>query len=438
MTGELQLLILWPRARGAEARILADLPKHVEIVWKGELAFPGDDMALAYRRFYGPALPDAARKLATCGKGPFLVVVVRDPKPEYALADDGIRIPVVCNQTLLKLKDRYRKWTGSGHRVHGTLTREEFARDIAMLTGRTAADWEQGVPPGPFAPALPDGWTAESTPEPFARGTMAPGPAPCIEGARVFLENKYINDRFLEGTFRGIPCIVKESTKAVWSIGNEYRLGCRLYAAAPTVVPMPLAWRFAGDGRSASVVTEKVAGPSLSELLARGLSDAEADRFADDIRTLARALKKTDVLHRDLFADNLLLGADGHLKAIDWQLAIDRTRYREDPWVRRHYKFHYVVFGVNRELGLGVWNDYHALGKLLAQFPQTDAVKAVMAELAAVASEMSFARPPRGGTAFRLWLYGCSLRLQMLLRGRKHRKYAQLERRWRTVRCKWN
>ena len=34
----------------------------------------------------------------------------------------------------------------------------------------------------------------------------------------------------------------------------------------------------------------------------------------------------------------------------------------------------------------------------------------------------------------RLWLYGCSLRLQMALRGRNHRKYAQLERRLRTVR----
>ena len=438
MTGELQLLVLWPRARGAEARILADIPRHVEVVWKGELRFPGEDMALAYRRFYGPALPDARRKLATCGKGAFLVIVVRDPRPEYALADDGIRVPLVCNQTLLKLKDRYRKWTGSGHRVHGTLTRAEFDRDVRMLTGHAADEWERGVPAGPFAPVLPEGWTAESARTPFARGTPLPGPAPRIDGAHVFLENKYINDRFLEGTFHGVPCIVKESSKAVWSIGNEYRLGCRMHAAAPAVVPRPLAWRFAGDGRSAGVVTEKVAGPSLTDLLARGLSDAEADRFAADIRTLARALKETGVLHRDLFADNLLLGADGHLKAIDWQLAIDRARYREDPWVVRHYKFHYVVFGVNRELGLGVWNDFHALGKLLARFPQTAAVKAVAAELAAVEPEMTFARPPRGGTAFRLWLYGCSLRLQMLLRGRRHRKYAQLERRWRTVRCKWD
>lgn len=89
---------------------------------------------------------------------------------------------------------------------------------------------------------------------------------------------------------------------------------------------------------------------------------------------------------------------------------------------------------MNRELGLGVWNDFHALGKLLAQFPPTETVRAVASELAAAAPEMTYADPPRGLDRLRLWLYGYSLRLQMLIRGRSHRKYVQLERRWRTVR----
>lgn len=433
---ELHLLILWAKARGAERRILADIPQHAEIVWKGELCFSGDP-ALAYRKFYGPSLLDERRKLATCGAGPFLVIVVRDAAPRYEISDDSGCKPMFCNLTLLGMKTRYRKWTGSGHRVHGTLSPAEFARDVAILTGHTAEEWEKGVPVGPFTPCLPDGWIAESTPKPFACGLSQPGPRPEISDARVFLENKYINDRFLEGRWKGIPCIVKASTKVVWSIGNEYKMNAAVYAIAPDVVPMPLAWHFAADGKSAFVVTEKVSGPSLTELLARGLTRDEADSFAEDIRELAVALKQTGILHRDLFSDNLLVGADGHLKAIDWQLAIDRNLYREDPWVKRNWKFRYVVFGVNRELGLGVWNDFHALGKILAQFPQTETVKAVAAELAVVAPEMAFSSPPKGMDRLRLWLYGCSLRLQMLLRGRKHRKYAQLERRWRTVRCKW-
>lgn len=245
----------------------------------------------------------------------------------------------------------------------------------------------------------------------------------------VLLENKYINDVFYTGRFKGRPCVVKCSSKCPWSIENEYRVASRLFARAPQVVAEALAVHDA----PAFVVTARE-GPSLTTLLAQGLSADQADAFAGDIRDLAHALRETGVVHRDLFSDNLLLGADGHLKAIDWQLAIDRHAYREDPWVAKNWKFRYVVFGVNRELGLGVWNDFHALGKILAQFPQTGRVRAVAAELSALAPEMAFAAPPQGLDRLRLWLYGCSLRLQMALRGRNHRKYAQLERRLRTVR----
>ena len=433
---ELHLFVLWEKARFAEKRILADMARELEVVCTRELRF-ADEPMLSYRRFYGPALPDATRKLSSCGSGPFLLVVVRDRTPAYGTCTvDGFEYRNV-DVRLVQLKCRYRNWAGRRHRVHGTTTRAEFARDVLMLTGHSADEWEKGVPAGEWRLRLPSVWAAESAGEPFAPGVVTPGPEPAIADARVFLEDKYINDTFREGTFRGTPCIAKRTSKAVWSIGNEYRLASRMYAAAPTVVPRPLAWHYDCDAHAAAVVMAKVAGPSLTELLARGVTDAQADGFAADIRALAEALKREGILHRDLFSDNLLLDADGHLKAIDWQLAINRARYREDPWVERNWKFHYVVFGVNRELGLGVWNDFHALGKVLALLPQTTAVKAASAWLAAEAPQMSFAAPPKGWTRFRLWLYGCSLRLQMLLNCRRPEKHARLERRWRTVRCKW-
>ena len=39
---ELHLIVLWENARGEEARILTDIGRHVEIVAKAELAWPGD------------------------------------------------------------------------------------------------------------------------------------------------------------------------------------------------------------------------------------------------------------------------------------------------------------------------------------------------------------------------------------------------------------
>ena len=202
-----------------------------------------------------------------------------------------------------------------------------------------------------------------------------------------------------------------------------------MFEAAPEVVAEPLAWH----DQPAFVAVEKVDGPSLTELLAAGVAPAQADGFAADVLRLARALREAGVVHRDVFSDNLILGTDGHLKLIDFQLAIDCADYHEDPWVERHWKFRYVVFGVNRELGLGVWNDFHAFGKVLALLPQTDVVKDAAAWLAAEAPQMTFGAPPDKFTWFKLRLYALSLRFQMFLNRNRAEKFARLERRFRTI-----
>ena len=440
--GERHLFVIWPRGRFAQDRILADMKREMDVVFSRPLSFEGD-YALAYRRFYGPSLPDARRKVAKCGTGEFMLVVADDPRPDYCVVPVPGSRPTFCNRHTFELKQRYREWCGGGHRVHGTIRRDEFERDVRMLTGHSADEWADGVPSGEIAPSLPDCWAAVSELGPFAAGKVRPvwGEPPdgsLLMNASVLQEGRYLNDLVSVGECRGVPAVEKRSTKGVWSIGNEYSMSARMHEAAPGVVARPLAWRFAGDGRSAAVVTERVAGDSLAERLRRGLSPQEADSFAADMLELADALAKTGIVHRDLFADNFIVGADGRLKAIDWQLAIDRTLYREDPWVRKHWKFRYVVFGVNREMGLGVWNDFAAMEKLLSAFPQTAAVVAARRSLADRAEAMTFAAPPDAATRMKLWLYALSLRFQMVLRGRRHRKYAQLERRWRTVKCKWD
>lgn len=245
------------------------------------------------------------------------------------------------------------------------------------------------------------------------------------------LEGKYINDVFYSARMNGREVVVKCSTKCPWSIGNEYRLAQRMFAAAPEVIAEPL--NTAVQGNVAMVVTERVAGPTLTELLAKGLTPEMADNFADDFMRLAAALQQTGIIHRDLFADNFLLGADGHLKVIDWQLAIDRNDYHEDPWVVRHWKFHYVVFGVNRDLPLGHWNDFRALFALLTQFPSTPRIAEVKTYLQQHFEAMEFAREPSTLIRFKLRMYALSLRLQMLRRSKRHPKYQQLLRRYRTI-----
>ena len=255
-----------------------------------------------------------------------------------------------------------------------------------------------------------------------------------LTGCRVVLENKYINDVFFEGQFKGRDAIVKCSSTCAWSIGNEFRLASRLRAAAPLVVPEPLAVWTSDDGHRAFVVTEKVGGPSLTDLLMRGVTEAQADGFASDILTLAKAFFYTDTATREIYTDNFLLGADGHLKVIDLQMSIDRNDYREDPWVAAHPKFLYVVFGVNHNTPCGCWDDRAALDAVLALLPATDAVAQARRTLAAMPDIAFTARPPLGAR-LKLGMYAASLMIQAHVPWRSRKRRNQARKRLATIRA---
>lgn len=143
MNPEIHLIVLWANARKAEARILADVPKHVEIVARLELSWPGR-AENGYQEFYGTYLPDARRKVREAGAGPFLALIVRDLKPRYAYrrTERGMEW---LNERIYQMKRRYRNWIGGSHIVHATNSTEEAEHDIWLLTGSTPSDWESGA-----------------------------------------------------------------------------------------------------------------------------------------------------------------------------------------------------------------------------------------------------------------------------------------------------
>ena len=174
------------------------------------------------------------------------------------------------------------------------------------------------------------------------------------------------------------------------------------------------------DGRWAIVVTRQVEGTSFYELCRRpdGISPAQAETFAADVLRMAAVLRKTGIVHRDINQKNLLLDQDGHLKLIDFQFAIDRNRYQETAFMRRDWKYLYVVFGLNRELGVGQWNDTPLLIYVLRQLPQTDAVARAIRELEGVSEAGLFVAPVPSMIFFRLRLHIWSLRFRLLFHPR--------------------
>ncbi len=93
-----------------------------------------EDFSENLTRFHGEHLPPNSRKEKHCGNGEFLLVVFLDKNPAYGCVDTS-RGSEYVNSNVFSLKEKYRRMTGGGHKVHTTNSPEEAAHDLALLLG---------------------------------------------------------------------------------------------------------------------------------------------------------------------------------------------------------------------------------------------------------------------------------------------------------------
>lgn len=229
------------------------------------------------------------------------------------------------------------------------------------------------------------------------------GAAMGLSDCSVFLENKLVNDILYYGDYKGDPCVVKCSSRAPESLQNEYEMLKRVYSIAPEVFPQPLAFGFSKDRRMAYVVMERLAGGVPSDP-------------ASDILRMAETLFATGIVHRDCSAANILCGADGHLKLIDFQFAVDRNDYKESVYMRNNALYLYAHFGNCESLGIGSWNDVLGFGfmECLRQFAPGD--KTATRKLSRLAESMTFTAKPGCSVKILLRLYYLLVLLQSVFR----------------------
>ena len=239
---------------------------------------------------------------------------------------------------------------------------------------------------------------------------LALGLADC----RVMLENKLVNDIFYEGEFKGTPCIVKCSSRAPESIANEYAMSRRLAETDPGVCAEALAlWR-SEDGGRAFVVLRKLPGPSLTDMFVRGVDEQEALDAMDDMLRIAEALKRSGIVWRDIMADNLMKGEDGHLRLIDAQFAFLRDDYREDPYLLSHWRYRMLLFAHHPMMAGRGWNDAAMLLFMTLKFGASRLVEERRERLRAMVAASAFPVEPGRGDVVRMrfmlaWLLICRL-----------------------------
>lgn len=141
MSSEIHLFIIWEKGRCYQEKILTDIAQHFTILKQYEITWTPSLVESNFTRFCGTRLGNNLQfKIANCGIGDFLVIVVRDENPIYEKRSTFHGTANV-NVKMFEAKQRYREWTGGGIRVHATDDMVETNHDLTLLTGKNVNDF---------------------------------------------------------------------------------------------------------------------------------------------------------------------------------------------------------------------------------------------------------------------------------------------------------
>lgn len=151
---DVHLLVIWNGAMPQREKILSHIGQHFHVVdaryfdWSSPqlsssparstdpVHLQEDYFLMNLWRLYsgkgGGSKVGMQLKVRQCGRGPFIGLVVVDPKPVYrteatAHGDDYV------NHNLNDAKKLYRKWSGGGYKAHGTFNPTEAAHDVTLM-----------------------------------------------------------------------------------------------------------------------------------------------------------------------------------------------------------------------------------------------------------------------------------------------------------------
>lgn len=128
MTEEYNIFILWSTARNKEADLIDKIAESFDVVRTYEVSWSPKSFIANLSRFYGKKLPSARSKLKICGKDSFLVLLVKDNKPD--IMENG------KNANMLSVKYELRKMLGYNY-LHASDNEQEARENLYFLLGKS-------------------------------------------------------------------------------------------------------------------------------------------------------------------------------------------------------------------------------------------------------------------------------------------------------------
>tara|TARA_R110000868_G_scaffold82956_10_gene234159 strand:+ start:56641 stop:57801 length:1161 start_codon:yes stop_codon:yes gene_type:complete len=131
---EAHVFIIWSKGLQQRDKINIDIKSKFEILESVDVTWSKNKFSENLSRFYGENLPKNSSKEKHCGTGTFLCVIVRDNNPKYELRQTSKGVKPV-NINMFDAKQLYRKWTGGGHKIHGSDNVIEARSNMYLLLG---------------------------------------------------------------------------------------------------------------------------------------------------------------------------------------------------------------------------------------------------------------------------------------------------------------
>ncbi len=140
MAKELQIFLLWSKARKEEKRILDDIKKKYEILRIFEICWPKKSFPDNFTRFYNKNMHGGYHKAHDCGREKFLLIAAWDPAPVYTF---NPRLGYETNDNAIRNKNLYRQWTGGRFLVHGSDNLAEVDENLLLTLGINRKEFEE-------------------------------------------------------------------------------------------------------------------------------------------------------------------------------------------------------------------------------------------------------------------------------------------------------
>lgn len=137
---ELQIFLLWNKARQEEKSILDDIKKKYEVLRIFEIHWPEASFPNNFTRFYNKNMRGGFHKTYECGRGKFLLITAWDKSPVYKL---NPRRGYEINDNAIRNKNLYRQWTGGGFRVHASDNLAEVDENLLLTLGINRLEFEE-------------------------------------------------------------------------------------------------------------------------------------------------------------------------------------------------------------------------------------------------------------------------------------------------------